>query len=174
MDREQYERAFGHLPKGKESERRIHKRVTVYLRHSYPEVRFHTSLDGEAMGDYQRQHVGMLQWGSGFPDLMVFKPSGEYSGLAIEIKKDGESPYKKDGSLRSGKHFVNQEGWIRYLRKQGWKAEFGVGYSHCIDIIEDYFKHGKIKKHSPKVSPENEGETEIRFEDFEGDSERIL
>ena len=174
MDRDQYERAFGHLPKAKESERRIHKRVVNYLRHSYPDVRFHTSLDGEAMGTNQRGFVIALQWGSGFPDLMVFKRTDKYSGLAMEIKRDGESPYKKDGTLKSGQHYTDQEGWIRYLRREGWMAEFGVGYSHCIDIINEYFEDGKIEKHSPQVSSEDEGEIEIRFEDLEGDSERIL
>ena len=166
MDRDQYEKAFGHLPKAKESERRIHKRVTSYLRHSYPDVRFHTSLDGEAMGTHQREHVGALQWGPGFPDLMVFKGNGEHIGLALEIKKDGESPYKKNGSLRSGVHFVNQEGWIRYLRRDGWRAEFAVGYSMAIDIINEYFEHGKIKKHSTEIQAPDEGDITIRFEDL--------
>jgi len=166
MDRDQYERAFGHLPKAKESERRIHKRVVNYLRHSYPEVRFHTSLDGEAMGHHQRIHVNALQYGQGFPDLMVYKGSGQHVGLALEIKKDNESPYKRDGTLKSGSHYVAQEGWIRYLRSQGWRAEFGVGYSQCIDIITEYFEHGKIKKHDSKIQAPDEGETEIRFEDF--------
>lgn len=153
------------LKKVRESERRIHKRVAAYLRHNYPDIRFHTSLDGEAMGTSQRAHVGYLQWGSGFPDLLIFKGNGQHVGLALEIKKDGESPYKKDGTLKAGKHLREQEGWIRYLRAQNWKAEFGVGYSECIDIILEYFKHGEIKKHDTQVQAEDEGEITIRFED---------
>jgi hypothetical protein len=165
MDQTQYERAFGMLKKAKESERRIHKRVTAYLRHNYPDIRFHTSLDGEAMGTYQREHVGYLQWGSGFPDLMIFKGNDQHVGLALEIKKDGESPYKRDGTRKAGKHLREQESWLKYLRANGWRAEFGVGYSQCIDIILEHFEHGKIKKHGPKISSEEEGEVTIRFED---------
>ena len=165
MDRNQYERAFGMLKKAKESERRIHKRVTSYLRHNYPDIRFHTSLDGEAMGTHQREHVGYLQWGAGFPDLLIYKGNSQHIGLALEIKKDGESPYRKDGKLKAGKHLREQEGWLRYLRANGWKAEFGVGYSECIDIIIEYFEHGKIKKYDSKVSSEDESEIEVRFKD---------
>ncbi len=167
MDRTQYERAFGMLKPAKESERRIHKRVVSYIRHSYPDVRFHTSLDGEAMGEHQRQHVNALQWGKGFPDLIIFKGNGQRCGLALEIKKDGESPYKRDGTLRSGGHFAAQHGWLHYLRSQEWKAEFAVGYSHAIDLRTEYFEHGKIKKHDTEVQAPDEGEIEIRFEDLD-------
>ena len=160
MDRDQYEKAFGMLRPNKESERRIHKRTTSYLRHTYPDIRFHTSLDGENMGQYQRTHVGYLQWGSGFPDLLIYKRTDQYCGLALEIKKDGESPYRKDGTLKSGQHFTNQEGWIRYLRANGWKAEFAVGYTHAIDLITDYLGN------ETKVQATDDGGTEIKFEDL--------
>lgn len=73
--------------------------------------------------------------GSGY-SLVEIKPLG---GLYIEIKKDGEKLTKKDGSWRTP-HIAEQAEALEKLRARGYKAEFGVGFSECKQIIDEYLR----------------------------------
>ena len=133
-----WQRAFGHMKMKPETERKVHKRVANYLRTVHPRVRFVSTLDGERFGTFQASAIRALQWGRGVPDLLIFCPDGKYAGLAIEIKKDFKSVFKKDGGLKKSEHLEEQYSWLKYLRGAGWKAEFGAGYDHCIELIESH------------------------------------
>jgi hypothetical protein len=136
---------FAMLKKPKETERRIHTRLAKYLRENYPRIRFHSSLDGEYFGEHQRAHIGTLQWGNGFPDLMIYHHVGQYCGLAIELKTDKGDPFKKDGTIKKNVHLQEQNDWLNYLEDHGWRAVFGIGYENCKDIIDEYIKHTSSK-----------------------------
>ena len=143
VDEDRMERIFGMLKKPKETERRIHKRLAVYIREKYPDVRFHSSLDGEHFGEHQRAHIIALQWGNGFPDLMIYHSVGQHCGLAIEVKTAEGKPFKKDGTLKKNEHLQEQSSWLDHLKEHGWEAKFGVGYLNCRDIVDTYLKHRK-------------------------------
>lgn len=56
------------------------------------------------------------------PDLMIFLPSGPYHGFFAELK--AESPYRKDGCLKTDRHLSEQMDAIERLRACGYYADF--------------------------------------------------
>ena len=76
--------------------------------------------------------------GRGFPDLQILEPRGGFNGLFLEIKRNGERIFKKDGTFAS-EHILEQADWLNGLRLRGYKAEFAVGFDECKTIIDAYF-----------------------------------
>lgn len=74
----------------------------------------------------------------GYPDLFIAEPKGKWSGLFIEIKAEGESPLKKDGTFKSDEHVREQHQMLCELQEKGYKAVFGVGLEQCREIINGY------------------------------------
>lgn len=140
--KEEWERAFGHLPKKKlDSEWYVHKSVAKYLRNEYPNIRFYSTLDGFNLGN-QRSLVSSLQWFEpGVPDLFIFHNNGLYTMLVLELKKDGVK-------VRGDEHTKRQSRWLQYLNEQGASAHFAIGYEQAIELIENYINpktNGKAK-----------------------------
>ena len=63
---------------------------------------------------------------SGFPDLFIYEPKGEYSGLAIELKVKGNyaSP--------------NQKKVLSILSERGYLSELCTGFDDAIKVIDEY------------------------------------
>lgn len=139
------------------SEHNLYEQIARYLQLQYPDViyRFDIAADlkltmGQAV-KHKRLHPER-----GYPDLFIAKTKeikvktvlgSGYSlveikplgGLYIEIKKDGEKLTKKDGSWRTP-HIAEQAEALEKLRARGYKAEFGVGFSECKLIIDEYLR----------------------------------
>jgi hypothetical protein len=126
----------------KESEEKTHLFVTMYLRTVYPKVIFNTDMSGVKLTMGQAIKLNKLRSSKGFPDLVIYEPRGEYHGLFLELKRPGESIYKKDGSLRKSEHLEEQQSMHNELRKRGYKCEFAVGYDEAKVLIDNYLKHG--------------------------------
>ena len=60
------------------------------------------------------------------------------AGLFIELKKNGEKIYKKDGELVADEHIREQAAVLEKLRGLGYVAEFAVGLDEAKKIIEEY------------------------------------
>lgn len=65
----------------------------------------------------------------GVPDFMYFYPSGEYKGMAIELKR------VHGGTLNN-----DQKRWIKHLREIGWYALRCDGWQEASKEIEDYLE----------------------------------
>lgn len=89
----------------------------------------------------------------GFPDFFMAKATPIYQGFFLELKKDHEEVYKKDGGFKKktskvkvGKLTIEvdhiQEQWdmIVRLRKEGYYADFGLGLEDCITKVNKYLK----------------------------------
>ena len=122
----------------KKKEAYVHRQVTKFLDTYYPNVRYLSNLAGEKFHEGQKYKVQAIQHSPGAPDLMIFHRTALYTGLAIELKGEGVRVFKKDGSLRKSEHLSRQMAWLKYLRRQGWKAEFGLGYDQSVDLINEY------------------------------------
>ena len=138
-----YERAFldtgiGMKPKQYESEALAHKRFARYLKDDFPKVRFLSNLSGEQFSKGQAMNVRDLQSHNSAPDVMIFAARQNYCGLAVEMKAENESPYRKDGTLKKSKHLEGQLEYLEYLRSEGWKAEFAAGSKEAISIAYHY------------------------------------
>ncbi len=143
FDQAQWDRAFGMLGKRRttKKESRLQHEVVNFLLVKYPKVRFASSLTGENQSNQMtRFRNNQIQHSKGHPDLLIYKKSGPYCGLALELKREGESPFRKDGKIRAGEHLANQNKWLKYLRKQGWAAFFSTGLNESCDIIEWYLE----------------------------------
>jgi len=144
-------RAFGMLPKKKskvQSEILVHGDVVDYLLSTYPHARFYSSMDGINMTTQRARNTKMrLRWGSisyddkgkmiddglGFPDLMVFVPSGRYSMLVLELKAQNGTPGP------------GQESWLDYFTKvMGAQAYFAYGYEDAVQKIKTYMRTARL------------------------------
>ena len=65
---------------------------------------------------------------AGIPDLLIFNPSGEYNGLAIELK------------VKGGKVRPNQKEALERFKVMRWRVEVVYSFDQFEDIINAYFK----------------------------------
>lgn len=121
------------------NEHQVYELVAKFLVVQYPEVvyRFDLAADLKLTMGQARRHK-RLHPIRGYPDLFIAEPRGEYHGLFVEIKRDGESPFRKDGTLRKDHHIEEQQEMLDRLESKGYKAVFGVGIGEVIDIIDEY------------------------------------
>ena len=86
----------------------------------------------------------------GYPDLFICKPVGKYSGLYIELKKNREEVFKKDGGYKQKKvyknkiaiydHIQEQVKCQEKLRENGYCVVWGFGLKDTIEKIETYLE----------------------------------
>lgn len=70
------------------------------------------------------------------PDLLIFEPKGNFSGLFIELKV--KSPFKKNGEIRKDEHLEGQLKTINDLKSKGYYACFSWSFEMTISIITQY------------------------------------
>lgn len=73
------------------------------------------------------------------PDLIILSPSKGYHGLVIELKKNREEVYTKDGNFRKNEHIQAQNDSLCHLIKNGYYAAFACGFDQTKNIIDCYF-----------------------------------
>ena len=139
---ESWERAFaGSDPKGEPTtESGLQQRVVNHMKRRYPTVRFESHLGGEKFGTRQATRVKAMNSHNGYPDFHIIKKTEKYSGLFLELKKDGVTVYKKDGTLRKDPHLESQDAYHKYLVSEGYQAQFVIGYAAAIEVIDEYLK----------------------------------
>lgn len=122
--------------------------VANYLRLQYPDVLFRSDFGsgakltpGQAIRQ-KRQNGGRRAW----PDLFIAEPVdvdyGEpswrkYSGLFLELKKEGTRIKKRNGEWASN-HIREQAEILEILNKKHYKAEFAVGFNEARKQIDSY------------------------------------
>jgi len=145
-------------------EESIYLTISKYLKVKHPGVVFRFDYGAGVkltMGQAIKQKA--MQSGRAYPDLFIAKTSKVvsdeetmfYGGLFVEIKqadkvlyrpKDAKDVLKGDYKLRKkgdwyDLHTEEQANMLALLRKQGYRAEFGIGFDHTIKIIEAYLKN---------------------------------
>lgn len=117
-----------------------HRRVCEYLQLKYPKVVFTTDASGVRMPMGLAVKFSKLKSERGIPDLLVLKPNRKYYGLFIELKRTGETVFKKDGEIKSNEHYKEQLDVIHKLEQEGYYATFAIGYDQAVKIIDNYMK----------------------------------
>ena len=69
---------------------------------------------------------------SGFPDLVLYVPNGEFQGLVLELK------------IHPNKPTENQKFWLYHFEKTGYKVHIGYDIDDLILTFKDFLK--PIKK----------------------------
>ncbi len=72
------------------------------------------------------------------PDLLILHPSGGYYGLFIELKI--ESPFKKNGRLKSNEHLQGQNKSMNKLLNKGYYCTFSWSFDQAKYTIDNYMK----------------------------------
>lgn len=122
------------------TELELQAQVADYIRLQYPDVIFHSDFGsgikltmGQAIKQ-KRLNGGRRSW----PDMFLAEPKDKYSGLFIELKKEGVRIFKKDGALVADEHIREQFDMLHDLRRKGYAAEFACGFDEARMLIDDY------------------------------------
>lgn len=125
-----------------QSEQELQKILLLWIRTKYPEAYqwTHVDLSGVRLGFRAQAMIAANQCTPGFPDITIYLPRGRHCGLALELKREGERPIKKDGTPSADKHVQEQALWISQLTACGFSAQFAVGFENATKAITDYLE----------------------------------
>jgi len=108
-------------------EDKLQNAVMQYIAAQYPGVlAAHIPNEGKRT-PFERFKFKYLGGKAGIPDVMIFCPSGEYVGLAIELKAGKNKPTKA------------QIEWLEELSLNGWAAYCLNSFEGCKLAIDEYF-----------------------------------
>ncbi len=137
----------------KSKEESLQIAVSKYLLMAYPGVIFTAESSGIRLTMGQAVKAKKQRSQRGLPDLMIFKARWGFNGLLIELKKEGQSPFKlKDGELKAGDHLREQAKAIKDLRREGYHACFCTGFDEARNVIDLYMGKGPTPFY-PKAGP---------------------
>ena len=126
-------------------EEKIQVSFCQYLRAKHPKIIFRSDGAGLKLPMGLAVKFKKIQKDRAYPDMFIAEPVGKYHGLYIEIKKDFDTLYKKDGTIRQDVHTLEQLKSIQDLQAKGYYACFACGIDDCIKILEDYLIHEKLE-----------------------------
>jgi hypothetical protein len=124
----------------KKSEESLQISISSYIKLQYPEVIFTSESSGLRLTKGQAVKAKKQRSERGLPDLMIFEPRSGYHGLLIELKREGQTPFKKNGELRAGEHLREQVEVLKRLSKKGYAACFCVGFDETKKMIDFYMQ----------------------------------
>jgi hypothetical protein len=128
-------------PKNKQPEQELYKALARYFAFQHPKLlwRFDFAAGTKmTMGQVARHK--MLNPHRGWPDLIIFEQRKGWGALVIEIKAEGNSPYKKDFELKKDVHLEAQAAMLERFSALGYYAAFATGFDECVAMIEKYLK----------------------------------
>lgn len=121
------------------TELHLQEQICNYLKFSYPHVLFRSDYAaGLKLTMGQAVMHRRLQAGRAWPDLFIAEPRNGHAGLFLELKREGVTVYKKDGTLRADEHLTEQAAVIEKLRSAGYAADFAVGFDQAKHLIDQY------------------------------------
>ena len=114
--------------KNKQPEYELQKAICRYLDIKYNKVFYNGSAGGVWTTWSQGKKMVATGYKSGFPDIFIYEPRGEYSGLAIELKVKGNYASPKQKEV------------LQLLNNAGYLAKVCTGFDNAIEVIDDYLK----------------------------------
>ena len=122
----------------------LEEMVSEYLQRAYSSTMFHFDIGaGRKTTMFQASRAKRLhgKWSRGYPDLFIATPNKYYHGLFLELKADGKSPYKKDGTLKKNEHLEKQNNMHQVLREAGYDCAFAVGFKEAKEAIDKHMEN---------------------------------
>lgn len=124
----------------KSKEKSIQLQVCDYLKLQYPKVLFQCDLaSGMKLSMFQAVMAKRMRSCSGFPDIFICEPRGNYHGLYLEMKREGERIFTRDNRPAS-EHIANQLDLHCKLIAKNYQVHFAVGFDMAVKLINDYLK----------------------------------
>lgn len=127
-----------------QQEKTLAQAVSDFLQSKYPNViyRFDYGADVKlTVGQGAKMKRLQGKWSKGMPDLVIYEPRGEYHAMFLELKKDREAIFKKDGKYRQNEHLKTQVDMMIKLSDRGYYTAFGCGFKESIEKINKYLSH---------------------------------
>jgi hypothetical protein len=124
----------------KPKEKNVHAQVCQYLKLQYPRAIFNSDLAGLRLTIGQSMQAKRMRSGDGFPDIAIYEPRGDFSGLFIELKREGETIWLRDNSVTTNDHIREQYGMLKKLNERGFFAVFAIGFDEAKNTIDTYLK----------------------------------
>lgn len=125
----------------------VQQHLCDYLRLQYPDVIFRSDYaSGMKMTIGQARRHKAVQSSRAYPDLFIAEPNGEYAGLFIELKNEGVKTHKKNGTLVSNPHIIEQARMLEMLQAKGYYASFASGFDQAKELIDEYLSDHKFMK----------------------------
>lgn len=121
------------------SEHELYRMLARWFQEEHPNViyRFDLAADLKLTIGQARKHKA-LHPHRGYPDLFIAEPRSCFHGMYVELKAEGESPYKRNGELKSSEHLAEQAEFLKKLNCRGYFAVFATGFDEAKDQIEKY------------------------------------
>ena len=128
--------------RAKSSESQLTLEVSLWFREEYPETPYRIDIAADMpLPPIHRGRLKVLhgRWSTGHCDLVIYATTKKYSGCHIELKTIR-------AGLRNTEHTRNQAEYHSGLRRNGYSAEFAVGFDMATEIIRKYMKKVKHEK----------------------------
>lgn len=125
--------------KTQRKEESLQIQVSAYIRAKYPDVIFTSESSGVRVSMGTAIKMKKQRSNHKLPDMIILHPMNGYCGLCIELKKEGEIVWLKNGSLSTNKHIQEQAQTLSQLGKLKYCADFAIGYNQAILLIDRYF-----------------------------------
>jgi len=113
--------------------------VCKFLNKDYPTVLYlsDTIASCKLTKPQGNRNKAIQKHGFKTPDIIIFEPVGDFSGLFIELKT--ESPYLKGSmKLKKNEHIEAQENTMNQLRQKGYYCSFSWTFEQTKNIINNY------------------------------------
>ena len=116
----------------------LQKQICRWISYQYPNMLFLSDTIASVKLTIPQQNRNKLIQKNNFktPDLLIFEPKGNFSGLFIELKV--KSPFKKNGEIFKDEHLEGQLKTINDLKSKGYYACFSWSFEMTISIINQY------------------------------------
>lgn len=116
----------------------LQKQICRWISYQYPNMLFLSDTIASVKLTIPQQNRNKLIQKNNFktPDLLIFEPKGNFSGLFIELKV--KSPFKKNGEILKDEHLEGQLKTINDLKSKGYYACFSWSFEMTISIINQY------------------------------------
>lgn len=112
-----------------------------HTRREYPDAIFTCDFAaGLKLPPWLAKLRAAMSSGRGYPDYTLDVKRGDFAGLRLELKAEGEVVYKRDGTVRASKNdrLQIQHDTLEQLRKEGYCAEFAIGLDQATGILDWY------------------------------------
>ena len=107
----------------------MQRAVINYIQMQYPDAIFTHPMNEGKRTPFEQYKMKYLGAKPGIPDLLIFTPNANKSGLALELK------YKYN------KPTPNQKKWLKWLENCNWAVNWHNNFDDCIETIDKYFKN---------------------------------
>jgi len=121
------------------TEKHLAEQVALYLQSLGLLYRFDIAAD-LVLTIGQAKRNKLLHPRRGFPDLIIYKACGGFHALVVELKREGEKIYKKDGLTPVTTHIAEQLEFLEDLDAEGYEAHMVVGFQEFKQVVDSYLK----------------------------------